>query len=99
MNATANLIAKAPSWAASRMTSESFNTTVLDSNRSILAKDPNEKAHAKTRMQLESSRVVFFLASLKQESFVWLSPYTSIGVSLRLVRHMASTRADASAAS
>ena len=49
MKTTASLTAEAPSWAASRMTSETCNITVLDSDRSILAKDPGERAHVKTR--------------------------------------------------
>ena len=54
MNATTNSIAKASSWAASRMASGTFNITVLDSARSILAKDPGERARVKTREQLAS---------------------------------------------
>lgn len=54
MKTTASLTAEAPSWVASRMTSETCNITVLDSDRSILAKDPGEKAHVKTRERLAS---------------------------------------------
>ena len=54
MKTTTGLTAEVPSWAASRMTSETCNITVLDSDRSIIAKDPDEKAHVKTREHLAS---------------------------------------------